>query len=115
MKKLLLSTVGLLALGAFSPVFAADMAVRAAPPPAPFPVIYDWSGFYIGINGGRGNSQNFWAFVTLAGPVVSDGCRDRFGGLFGGPVGYRLQGPGQLGFGLEAQRELADPGHTRGS
>jgi outer membrane immunogenic protein len=113
MKKLLLSTVGLLALGAFSPVFAADMAVKAAPPPAPIPVIYDWSGFYIGVNGGWGNSHNCWDFVTLAGPVFSDGCRDRSGGLFGGQVGYRWQGPGQFVFGLEAQGDWADLSNTR--
>lgn len=31
-------------------VFAADMAVKA-PPPAPPPAVWDWSGFYIGVGG----------------------------------------------------------------
>jgi hypothetical protein len=32
------------------PVFAADMAVKA-PPPAPPPTVWDWSGFYVGVGG----------------------------------------------------------------
>jgi outer membrane immunogenic protein len=32
-------------------VFAADMAVKAPPPPAPLPAVRDWSGFYIGAGG----------------------------------------------------------------
>ena len=111
MKKLLLSTVGLLALGAFSPVFAADMAVKA-PPPAPLPAIYNWSGFYVGANGGWGSSHECWDFVVFAGPVFTDGCRDRSGGLAGGQIGYRWQA-NQFVFGLEAQGDWADLSHTR--
>ena len=55
MKKFLLATVGLLALGIAAPASAADLAARpytkAAPPVV---AIYDWSGFYIGANGGGG-------------------------------------------------------------
>ena len=111
MKKILLSTLGLIALGVAAPASAADMAVKA-PPPAPLPVIYNWSGFYIGGNGGWGNSHNCWDFVTLAGPVFSDGCRDRDGGLLGGQIGYRWQS-NQFVFGLEAQGDWADLSNTR--
>ena len=63
MKSFLLATVGLVALvGMAAPASAADMAVKA-PPPAPLPVIYNWSGFYIGGNGGWGQSRNCWDFV----------------------------------------------------
>src|SRR6266436_9457024 len=54
MKKFLLGTVGLLALGMAAPATAADLAARPytkAPPPMIAP-IYDWTGFYIGANGG---------------------------------------------------------------
>ena len=55
MKKLLVGTVGLMALGVASvPASAADLAARPvykAPPPIVNP-LYDWSGFYVGINGG---------------------------------------------------------------
>ena len=64
MKSFLLATVGLVALvGMAAPASAADMAVKA-PPPAPLPVIYNWSGFYIGGNGGWGQSRNCWISLT---------------------------------------------------
>jgi hypothetical protein len=86
MKKFLLATVSLVAFAsAVAPALAADMAVKA-PPPAPLPVIYDWSGFYIGGNGGWGQSRNCVDFLG-----VTDGCRERSGGLVGGQFGYRWQ------------------------
>ncbi len=54
MKKFLLGTIGFVAMAA--PAVAADMPARTytkAPPPVIAPV-YDWSGFYIGGNGGWG-------------------------------------------------------------
>ena len=56
MKKCLLATVGLIALGMAAPASAADLAARPytkAPPPVVAP-IYNWGGFYIGANGGYG-------------------------------------------------------------
>src|SRR3981189_250138 len=51
---MLKKTLGLLAsaamiLGVSQVASAADMAVKALPPPAP---VYTWTGFYIGVNGG---------------------------------------------------------------
>ena len=111
MKKFLMGTVGVIALGMGAPASAADMAVKARPM-APLPVIYDWSGFYIGANGGWGQSRNCWDFVTVAGVVVADGCSDRSGGLIGGQLGYRWQSGGWV-FGLEAQGDWADLSNTR--
>ena len=111
MRKFLLGTVGLLALGLGTPALAADMAVKA-PPPAPLPVIYNWSGFYVGANGGWGQSRNCWDFVFAVGPAFSDGCRNRDGGIVGGQVGYRWQA-NQWVFGLEAQGDWADLSSTR--
>ena len=111
MKKFLLAAVGSALLGMGVPASAADMAVKAAPPPPVIP-IYNWSGFYIGANGGWGQSHNCWDFVFLAGPVFSDGCRDRSGGVLGGQVGYRWQS-NQFVFGLEAQGDWADLSNTR--
>ena len=55
MKKFLLATVALVALvGIAAPASAADMAVKAAPVPYVAPM-YNWSGFYIGGNGGWGS------------------------------------------------------------
>ena len=67
MKRFLLATVGSVALlGMAAPALAADMAVKA-PPPAPLPMIYNWSGFYVGANGGWGQSHNCVDFFNAAG------------------------------------------------
>jgi outer membrane immunogenic protein len=110
-KKFLLGTIGLVALGMAAPVSAADLRPPPAPPPYVAP-IYDWSGFYIGANGGWAQSRNCWDFVPVAAPIISDGCRERSGGLFGGQLGYRWQA-GTWVFGLEGQGDWADLSNTR--
>ena len=109
MKKFLLGTVGLVALGMAAPASAADLAARpyrAAPPP--MVAIYDWSGFYIGANGGWGSSRKCWDAVTAAGVFnVAEGCHDATGGVAGGQIGYRWQA-GTWVFGLEGQGDWAD-------
>ena len=117
MKKFLLGTVGLLALGMAAPATAADMAARPytkAPPPMVAP-IYDWTGFYIGGNGGWGQSNsclNFFNPLDPFGTDFADGCVSRSGGVIGGQIGYRWQA-NQWVFGLEAQGDWADLSRTR--
>jgi len=111
MKRFLLGTVGLLALGMAAPASAADMAVKAAPVPYVAP-IYNWNGFYIGANGGWGQSHSCVDFLNAAGVAVAQGCRDRSGGLVGGQIGYRWQA-NQWVFGLEAQGDWADLSNQR--
>ena len=113
MKKVLLGTVALIAFAA--PAAAADLAARPyKAPPAPIAVIYDWSGFYIGANGGWGQSRNCWDFVDPVFGTFAEGCGERSGGVLGGQIGYRWQA-GQWVFGLEAQGDWADLSHTRNS
>jgi outer membrane immunogenic protein len=88
MKRALLA--GVAALGALSPAFAAD--IPPAPPPvyrAPVvapPVIYNWTGIYIGINGGYGWARG----STDVGGVTFTG--DRLSGpLAGGQIGFNYQ------------------------
>ncbi len=109
MKKFLLGTIGAIAMAA--PAFAADLPPRAAPPVYVAP-IYDWTGFYIGANGGWGSSRNCWGVVPLAGVTINDGCASRSGGVFGGQMGYRWQS-GQFVFGLEGQGDWADLSGSR--
>jgi outer membrane immunogenic protein len=110
MKKFLLGTVGLVALGMAAPASAADLAARPytkAPPPA-VAAIYDWSGFYIGGNGGWGSSRKCWDFTTPAGTFVrAEGCHDATGAVAGGQIGYRWQSAGWV-FGIEGQGDWAD-------
>src|SRR3954462_376532 len=111
MKKLLLGTIGLVALSGSA--MAADLAARPykAPPPIIAP-IYDWTGFYIGANGGWASSRNCWGIVPGGGAVIADGCGDRTGGLLGGQLGYRWQS-NQFVFGVEAQGDWADISGSR--
>jgi outer membrane immunogenic protein len=109
MKKVLLVTASLIALGATVPAMAADLAARPytkAPPM--IAAVYDWSGFYVGANGGWGSSHNSWDFVAPGGAFVgSEGSHDATGGVAGGQIGYRWQA-GTWVFGLEAQGDWAD-------
>jgi outer membrane immunogenic protein len=109
MKKLPLSAVGLVALGFTVPAAAADLPARTytkAPPIAA--AAYDWSGFYVGANGGWGSSHKCWDFTTPAGTfVAAEGCHDATGGVAGGQIGYRWQSSAWV-FGLEAQGDWAD-------
>lgn len=108
MKKLLLGIAGVIALAA--PASAADLAARpyAKAPPPMIAAVYDWSGFYIGANGGWGSSHKCWDQQTAAGVfVASDGCHDATGGVAGGQIGYRWQA-GAWVFGVEGQGDWAD-------
>jgi outer membrane immunogenic protein len=112
MKKLLLGAIGAASLGLALPASAADLAARPYTKAPPIAVAaYDWSGFYVGINGGGGSSHNCWDITNSIGfavaPPVSQGCHDATGGTVGGQVGYRWQSASWV-FGLEAQGNWAN-------
>lgn len=111
MRRVFLSGV-FAALGLF-PAMAADMATMPAKAPyvpAARP-IYDWTGIYLGINGGWGQSRNCWdmngALVFGFNPAIAEGCNTASGGVVGGQVGYR-QMLGNFVFGIEAQGDWAN-------
>jgi hypothetical protein len=52
--------------------------------------IYDWSGFYIGANGGWGSAHNCWDVIPFGGVLFNDECINRSGGVIGGQVGTFL-------------------------
>jgi outer membrane immunogenic protein len=113
MKKFLLGAIGLVALGIAAPASAADLGrpYTKAPPPM-IAAIYDWSGFYIGINGGGGWSRKCWDITRdnvlgVISPAGAEGCHDATGGVVGGQIGYRWQSSAWV-FGLEAQGDWAD-------
>ena len=119
MKKFLLGTVGLLALGMAAPATAADLAARPytkAPPPMVAP-IYDWTGFYIGANGGWGQSHSCWNIVdpfgetSLTAAVTGPGALrrpDRLS-LAGQSVGVWSGSPGRLGGSQHQRVSLFNP------
>ena len=87
MKPIIVAVVALLA--GVGRVMAADMPVPQAapvPPPVYFPAYYNWSGIYLGVNGGYGFGQSNW---TNAG--VSTGSFNTNGFLVGGTLGANYQ------------------------
>ena len=101
-----------LSVASFGSAMAADLAarpyVKAPPPPPP---VFNWTGFYIGINGGGGSSHNCWDLVADAfgDPVIggAEGCHNATGGTVGGQIGYRWQFTNWV-IGVEGQGNWAD-------
>jgi outer membrane immunogenic protein len=117
MKKFLLGTVALIAMGMAAPAFAADLAARPyKAAPVAVPMMYDWSGFYIGVNGGYGWGRQCVDITAVSAVAFSfaEGCRDAEGGIAGGQIGYRWQA-GTWVFGLEAQGDWANIRSERAS
>jgi outer membrane immunogenic protein len=71
MKKFVFGVLGILALGVIAPAQAADMPVKAVPM-VPVVAPYNWSGFYVGANGGYswGRSDTTVDFLTYPGGVL---------------------------------------------
>ena len=106
MRKVVVACVALSALAVTGPAFATDLPLKAPPyaPPAP---VYDWTGFYLGINGGYswGNSSTSYSgtdaitglpFTPLSMSQSMDGW------LGGGQIGYNWQFNRNWLLGLEA-------------
>jgi outer membrane immunogenic protein len=104
MKKFLIGAAALLALG--TAANAADLGSRMVTKAPPMIAMDEWSGFYVGLNGGGASGRKCWDVVSGA-LFVSEGCHDIRGGLFGGQLGYRMQ-TGPWVFGLEAQGDWAN-------
>jgi outer membrane immunogenic protein len=83
---------------------AADLPRRRAMPakaPAYVTPVYNWNGFYAGINGGFGFGRSEWSAATGASTL------DTSGGLVGGTIGYNYQ-MGQWVLGLEGDVDWSD-------
>ena len=112
MKKLL---AGAALIGTAFSAQAADMAVKApyykAPVAAP---IYDWTGFYLGVNAGLGLGRDRAQHVD--GALADSTYLSPFGALGGGQIGYNWQTNSFVGpivFGLEADIQGADMTDSR--
>src|SRR5690348_15853345 len=104
--KLIGILTGVLALGAAGAASAADMAVKARPLPPPVPV-YNWTGCYIGIEGGGawGRSRH----TNQVGGVNTDITNDfdLSGALVGGTLGCNYQ-INQFVIGIEGDGSWTD-------
>ena len=111
MKKVLVAAAGLVALGV-APAHGADLPARTyTKAPAMISAIYDWSGFYLGLNAGGASSHNCWTNTNSLGiatvPNTAEGCHNATGGLVGGQIGYRWQSSNWV-FGVEAKGDWAN-------
>jgi outer membrane immunogenic protein len=104
MKKILAGAAAL--LGTAVSAQAADMAVKAPYLKAPVAMVYDWTGFYIGVNAGVGIGRDYTRLAAPGGPSFEASYLNPQGGLGGGQIGYNWQVPnsffGALVFGVEA-------------
>lgn len=96
MKKVLIAAA-LVATGASAQ--AADLPAKAKPYyKAPVARVYDWTGFYIGVNGGTGFGRSY----TQLGDFNGGNASSRLGGwgaLGGGQIGYNWQYGNLFGLG----------------
>ena len=76
--------------------FAADLAVKA--PPIVPPVVFSWTGFYVGLNGGYSWGSTNNSFAT---PLLPSASQSMNGWVFGGQAGYNWQFNPRWVFGVE--------------
>jgi outer membrane immunogenic protein len=107
MKRLVLASIGALAVVTMTGAAnAADIARRQAmPTKAPYMQAYNWTGAYVGINGGAG-----WGRSDVSAPFTSGGFNTS-GAVVGGTLGYNWQ-MGHTVFGVEGD---ADWSNIRGT
>jgi outer membrane immunogenic protein len=107
MKKFLIAGAALTALVA-TPALAADMPLKA---PAVVAAAYDWSGFYLGVNGGESWTRYERDFPYTGAPFLLTGggagnhSLSRTDGILGGQIGVQKQW-GNIVVGIEASGDI---------
>jgi len=96
-------TSGIALLGFTRSAIAADMPIKARPAPVPAPVVYNWTGLYVGVDGGWARA-NYTHDFNISGHYNFD-AGDTFdyshsGGIVSGHIGYNWQ-VNQLVIGIE--------------
>jgi outer membrane immunogenic protein len=101
MKKLLFAGAMLASFAAIQSASAADLALKAPPPP-PAPV-YSWTGWYAGVNLGGSFGRAADTATFGAGPTLLSSTSSRLDGVIGGgQIGYNWQANSNWVIGLEA-------------
>lgn len=102
MRKMILAAASLLTLASGS-AFAADLRMPVKAPAAYVAETFNWSGFYLGVQGGYGWGTVGNAF-TIGGVTTPQPRYNARGGFVGGHAGYNVQ-YGMWVFGLETDAE----------
>src|SRR5438067_3600060 len=107
MKRNVFAAIGALvsSAAAVGPAAAADLSTRYQQPLVKAPAyapLYNWSGFYLGINGGGGWGRSTWDRADTF---------NLSGGMVGGTAGYNWQ-MGQVVLGLEGDIDWSGIGGT---
>jgi outer membrane immunogenic protein len=105
MKRIFLASVAAIALVGGRAV-AADFPMRSLPVQNAPGIPDNWTGYYIGANGGAAWSHPCWTSVTALGAPIAEGCHNALGGGGGGQAGFNWQ-VGPLVLGVEAQGDWA--------
>jgi outer membrane immunogenic protein len=92
-----------IAVATYTPALAADLPTPSLPPPSPV-AAYNWTGIYLGINGGFGTGNSNWSDS----PIGTTGSFPTSGFLIGGTAGINYQ-IGELVFGIEGRRQASRP------
>jgi outer membrane immunogenic protein len=95
--------IAVIATAIVAPAHAADMPLKAAPPPVS---TYNWTGFYIGGDGGFASAQSAGTFTNAAGFFPVPYNFNASGGFAGGFVGAQKQWQ-NLVVGIEADLQGA--------
>jgi outer membrane immunogenic protein len=106
MKRLFVGSAFALCAMAAQPAAAADLSLAPlykAPPAAP---VYDWTGAYLGLNGGGGWGHSWWSANGTGFGLP--------GGQVGGTAGYNKQ-IGKIVFGIEGDVDWSGWNGTRTS
>ncbi|TAK50109.1 MAG: porin family protein [Xanthobacteraceae bacterium] len=88
MKKIVMGTAGLLALGLATSANAADMRPAYKAPPPVVEAVYNWTGFYVGAHAGY--TWGTTGYDLVGGPPSGTDF-DVKGGLVGGHAGFNWQ------------------------
>lgn len=96
MKSAISATFALLVAGTAA-ASAADLPTRTYTKAPVLVQVYNWTGFYIGVNAGIGGDKTDYNFGGVASGNVTS-----FGGFGGGQIGYNYQFAGNWVAGIEA-------------
>ena len=104
-----LIAVGAIIAAGFRPALAADLPIPNLPPPLPV-AVYNWTGVYLGINGGFGTGNSNWS----DGPIGTTGSFPTSGFLIGGTAGINYQ-IAEYVFGIEGDGDWSNLTGNSGS